>query len=269
MPPDNRSLVTPSTEYLTEIRSSVVGVLTAFDQHVRPIGMGLLLEIAGLRFVVTARHVAEQMRESNSGGCTGDGHRGVNLDGAWKLSHPTPDIAVNQISSASQELLRSKRYVRVIDFISPKASAPPRYTIMGCPQVWSKGATAPALGQMGEITLVTPAYTGETSGVDDYDPKIHLLLEADPAGLTINAEPWTFTTESGHPLEFPRDLRGISGAPVWTFDDPSGGSPRVVGIQTGVYHEQGLIKVTKISYICHFLRERFPELREALDLALP
>ena len=241
----------------------VVGLMTEQDKFVRPIGTGLLLQIADCKFIVTAKHVADVARENKNIGCTGDNSRGVSLDGSWRTSHKVADIAAHQISENRLKELTSKKFAR----LPATSQRPNRYSILGFPQVWSKGALVPEQrGQFGELGLIAPEYKGSTSGLGNFDSSVHLLLEAHPNGLSFNGEPWQFKNENGFVLDFPRDLKGVSGSPVWTFSGEEGGTPELVGIQTGVYPEHKAIKVTRADILVAFLAEVCPELQPAINL---
>lgn len=69
----------------------------------------------------------------------------------------------------------------------------------------------------------------------------------------------------GFNLNFPSDLSGISGSPVWA--QGTNGQPILSGIQTAVYPQAKLIKVTKADFLYRFIGGQFPELRPAIRLA--
>lgn len=244
-----------------------MGIVTAVDQYVRPIGMGLLLEIADSKFVVTARHVAEESRATGNAGCTNATNGCVSLDGVWKLSHEVPDLAVHKLSQKAIEALAGKKFARIANPLKYKEVHTKRHAILGCPQVWSKGAVVPAKGQFGEVQLDAPE-SNIQEGLENFDPSIHFVLQGDPSGLNDeNGNPWRFTTESGFALNFPADLKGISGSPVWLSPQIStSNETQLTGIQTSVYGGKSLIKVTKASFLYHFIGELFPELRPAIQL---
>lgn len=230
--------------------------------------MGLLLQISESKLLVTAKHVAEETLHTQNAGCTGDNNHVVALDGKWLLSNDSPDIAIHQISPRAAESLCEKNFVRILDLQTEMESPAERHSILGCPQVWSKGARLPSRGKLEEIQLISSRYHGTTSALADFDPAIHFLLYGDEKKLFgEDGQSWEFTNENGFPVDFPLDLKGISGTPVWSFSGFDGGlSPRVTGIQMRVYPQPPLIKVTKAQFLIFFIRDRLPELRPAIDL---
>jgi hypothetical protein len=84
-----------------------------------------------------------------------------------------------------------------------------------------------------------------------------------------------FRRKDGTAAAFPRDLRGVSGGPVWTIGDldiPMQNWPRIapslVGVQTGVYQPSQVIRVTRWVAVTTLIYATFPELRSALELLL-
>jgi hypothetical protein len=102
----------------------------------------------------------------------------------------------------------------------------------------------------------------------------HLLLDAQAQQLTWgDGSRAEFTDREGTSADFPRDLKGISGCPVWRtvdlnvpIDDWHRLTPRVVGVQTGVYQQSQVIRVTRWAAVTTLIHAAFPELRPAIDL---
>lgn len=75
-----------------------------------------------------------------------------------------------------------------------------------------------------------------------------------------------FQDRDGQPATFPRDLRGISGCPVWAIGDlvrpvAEWRPPRVAGVQTGAYQGSEVIRATRWVAVTTLLTEAFPNLR--------
>jgi hypothetical protein len=117
-------------------------------------------------------------------------------------------------------------------------------------------------------------YQGDTSSLDGYEARYHLLLDAkyeellDKSGDKIQ-----FRMRSGASARMPNDLHGVSGCSVWQIGDlriPAkqwrSDQARLVAIQTGVYQERSLIKATRWIAASTLLYTAFPELRSAIEL---
>lgn len=149
------------------------------------------------------------------------------------------------------------------------------FTVFGHPAIWASPSRAES-EQVQLKGLEYTAYTYERS-VDSllgYNPKYHLLLDAEAEQITwIDGSRAEFTRRNGMAAVFPRELEGVSGGPVWRIVDLNLPikewhrlSPRLAGVQTGVYQPSQVIRVTRWAAVTTLIHAAFPELRAAIDL---
>ena len=107
----------------------------------------------------------------------------------------------------------------------------------------------------------TFVYHGRTDHLEDgaaLNPDIHLLLDASPK-RSRHAD--------GNPADLPK-LQGISGCAVWQTFHPgqqmdawTPAHARVVGVQTHVYPETGIIRGTRWWVVDRIIRDNWPRTR--------
>jgi hypothetical protein len=116
------------------------------------------------------------------------------------------------------------------------------FTLFGHPGIWSspsrdEGETLQVKG----LEYTTYTFERNVEELLDYNPEYHLLLDAQAQQITwSDGSRAEFREREGTSADFPRDLKGISGGPVWRtgdlnvpIDDWHRLPPRVVGVQTG------------------------------------
>ena len=269
------------------VASSTVGIVGSREKVIRQIGTGTLLSVADHRFVVTAGHVIRKARDDElTVGVSGadDGHFLTATHPWWisgSINRPQTedahDIAVYEFSSEQLKRIAGASFVRIADVEFERDLSRGYFLVSGFPVMWSSTLTeinpeAPMttkLLQYGTWTL-----QGAVTGLDDYDPETHFLLETKPATL-LNPEgkAAVFRTNSGHPADMPQDFQGVSGCSVWMIanlaksPDTWKKSPaRLVGVETGIYRKRSAIKVTRWNAVTTLLYNCRPSLRNVLAL---
>jgi hypothetical protein len=259
---------------------STVAIVVANRPKVHLLGSGSLFQIGKYYFIVTAAHVIRLAHEyDRTIGISSDAGSLSSVHGEWITSAPnlpedSLDIAVYQISDRVLGTLKQSWFTRIADADfgrEPKSAA---YTVFGHPAIWARpsGADDEKVQLKG---LEYTSYTYERSARDlsGYDPKYHLLLDAESEEIT-----WTdgtraeFKRADGTGAVFPRELKGISGAPVCRIGDlgvPINGwhssCPKLVGVQTGIYQPSQAIRVTRWIAVTTLIHAAFPELKATIE----
>ncbi len=254
---------------------STVAVVIARGKTVAQFGTGILLRIADDYFLVTAGHVFRDAKNQALGLAAGRG-KIIRLTGESLSTDEDPfDVAVHKLSQDVVTKLDGCTFLTLNDIDTDPQPERAVFTLFGYPAVWS----APSGNDSQPFTIkplefTTYAYDRETSALTRYEPKYHLLLEAQPGEITTeDGGAATFKTNAGIPASFPGEVGGISGCSVWrigNLDVPINEwgreRPRVVGVQTGVYGKKAAIKATRWIAVSTLIHGAFPHLRPAMSL---
>jgi hypothetical protein len=262
---------------------SVVSVVIVSNKTLYQFATGSLFQVANQRFVVTAAHsirIAFSYDKTIGVTCGPDSF--ITTSGDWTCSEPFQygsiedpfDIAVYPIPDKFISKFNTKRFIQLaqVNFdVQPSGI----FALFGYPGIWS----APSRSN-DEKLKITPleymaiGYSGDPSSIQGYQPKLHFLLDANSKEISLSDGSVAELRKSdGSPAIFPRDLKGISGCPVWLAGDqrippedwqslPVG----LAGVQTSVYQESGVIRVTRWIAVTTLIHEAFPELRHALTI---
>lgn len=258
------------------IWSSVVSIVLINKKILHQFATGMLFQVANRRFVVTAAHsirIASAHNKTIGVTCASDSFMAIGGD--WICSEPFQygsiedpfDIAVYPIPDELVSRFKMQRFIQLsqvnFDVLSSGI-----FAMFGYPGIW----TVPSKNEDEKLKLTPFEYTAigysdDVSSIQGYQPKLHFLLDANSNGISLsNGSPAELRKGDGSPVVFPRDLKGISGCPVWVFGDqhtptevwpslPSG----LAGVQTGVYQESGVIRVTRWIAVTTLIHEAFPE----------
>ena len=253
--------------------------IVAFDSQekvLRPFGTGTLLKIADDSFLVTAAHAALQANEFRKSLCIGVSNAFVQLHGDWSLSSEgTPyDIAVLRLPVNIASKILDVPHVRLQDVDFGIDHSKGIFCLLGYPYHLSTPSTPDhTTMSVTPFQYLTYAYEGETENLSGYKQKYHLLLSAQVGETDNDGKPINFADRNGVPLQFPKDLGGISGCSIWKIcenDKPLQEwiryRPKIVAVQTGVYSEAQIIKGTRWVAVSTLLYHAFPDLRQVLSL---
>jgi hypothetical protein len=262
---------------------SVVSIVLCSNKTVYQFATGTLFQIAGNRFVVTAAHsirVASGYEKTIGFTCGSDSL--VAARGDWICSEPFQyasiedpfDVAVYRIPDELVPRFNRQRFIQLsqvnFDVLSSGV-----FVLFGYPGIWAAPSTRnDEKLKIKPLEYMAIGYCGDQSTVLGYQPKLHFLLDANSKGITLSdGSRAELRKGDGASAVFPRDLKGISGGPVWLIGDqriavgdwstlPVG----LAGVQTGVYQESGAIRVTRWIAVTTLIHEAFPELRSALTI---
>lgn len=261
---------------------SIVAIVVATPPSLHVLGTGNLFELAGECFVVTAGHVIRMASLYDRTTAISDDARGfIATTGDWLVSSQGDqpddilDLAVYRLPPRAIGRLQRKRFLRRSDV--EVGDLPPQavFSLCGFPGVLSMPSRQP-----GETLRLQPfeytTYASDSKGdIEGFDSQYHLLLDANAKQVTLpDGSEAVLRNTTGDPVSFPRGLRGISGCAVWMIGDlarivETWGPARVVGVQTGVYHDNQLIRATRWRALCALLAKADPSLRRALELWTP
>lgn len=167
--------------------SSTVGIVAAKAPYVELLGTGTLLAVADHRFVVTAAHVMKEASKRTLGIASGTKGNFVALTGHCYLSaaeshehsHDPYDVAIYELNEHECSLLTAADFVRIGDVEFNTDFSSGFFLITGFPGVWS--TTIDEAQEMMQAKLLqygTCALEGSASGLQNYDPELHILLSA-------------------------------------------------------------------------------------------
>ncbi|MEO8009970.1 MAG: hypothetical protein ABI728_15810, partial [Betaproteobacteria bacterium] len=261
---------------------SSVALVQPKGELLQQIGSGTLLVVAENRFLVTAAHVTRSaVADGRALGVSGSiDERFVATTGRWVVSGEAADddqydIAIYEFNADQASRFPTDSFVRISDAIFEEDLSSKFFLVTGFPGMWSTTTSTDAEPMKSRLLQYgTFALQGTTTGLVNFDPALHLLLEATPEH-TIDGEgqPVSFRTRTGYAAQIPGDLGGVSGSSVWAIGDlripPADWSvaySRLVGVETSVYRGRGAIKATRWKAITTLLYEAFPVVRPTIEM---
>jgi hypothetical protein len=260
------------------VANSTVVIAAGNDPFVRHFGSGTLFAVADRRFVVTAAHVLQQAMDYDSTVGIGGGSEGyfVAAIGNWIVPRDDRfDIAIYLLDQSQCERLGTCTFLRIADVSFDSDLSRGFFVVSGFPSIWSTVSTAEHESmQLRLLQYSTCAYGGDSTGLGDYDSRYHLLLDARPEHLfDASGATMRLRMPTGHPARMPGDLSGISGCGVWMIGDLRvscqswrADQARLVGVETGVFHDRAAIKATRWNAVTTLLYSAFTDLGPTLKL---
>jgi len=265
-----------------DVLSSSVLIVGAKKSSWGAMGSGVLFQIADYHFVVTAAHTIRcAYSNSITLGMSCDDNRFLVFRSDFDVSDLASffnfddilDIAIYKLNSEEIGRLKSSRFLRQSDVANVLENG--ICTVFGYPSALAdKPRNNEPLNVKG-LTFTVPIYTGTTDGFDNFDNKYSFLLDASWSSSGVDGRSLQMSDLSDRAANTLRDLKGLSGGPVWMVGT-SGTNPatwgrdlpKLVGLQVGVYPERDLVRATRWSVVLGFLKRRYPELSQALELAI-
>lgn len=223
-----------------------------------PCGTGTVFKSGGEVLCVTAAHVIEEAKRTGGSLYIIDKSRSIypvigNVDEDWNdqvyLTPNSMDMVVIRIpQKAGRQLLRFP-LLELSLARALKETALGAYCLIGY--------TAPCFSRgQGPLHLPAWIYDGPTLALHNYDRSLHLLFKW--------TEPdFSFPSLLGAKSVFvgiPHGMRGMSGGSVWGLDSKIGnkwdseGRWTIVGFQTGLYPETGVVKATRWANVVPFVQ---------------
>lgn len=252
---------------------------TGLFQH----GTGTLLTVKHRHFVVTAGHVFDVpqtykqaifgfAKMENGTANESRRHNPVHLRGTIHRLPDLPDVAILEITETVRDELIGRRFLNLGDTdLGPQLGG--WAWACGYPIESVKKDVLPLGGHNYLYNrLNLPGVIRTATALDalkDYDPRIHFLLASDPDEMV--------DPNTGNLAALPEKYQGISGTSVWQGWWPGLDSHtewrskklRVVGVQTGTYRANSLVKATAWIVVVFLLVRQFRDLWDAIDLRFP
>jgi hypothetical protein len=236
-----------------KIASSTIAIVASVNKIARQLGSGFLLAIADARFIVTAAHVLDEGQASAAtvGVSARPPHFVVPL-GEWTRSvasspdaHDFHDVAVCKLSDTEVDRFDGASFLRLSDFCFDRQLNDGYFLICGFPNLWA--TTADQLNDTINLRMLQysgPAYDGDVAGLEFYDVRNHLLIDAQEEGsLGPGGREMVMRTRGGVRAQLPGDLKGASGCGVWQIGslgvpvaDWVSTDAKLVGFFTVTYH---------------------------------
>ena len=250
---------------------STVNVVVVLNRTLRQHGSGSLYRVGTMSFLVTAAHVIEQTLEHGCGmGVSGPNGKYVGMTGDAIISNESSDVSVVRLSDDVVEKLQGSTYLTMNDICFTSDLSQGVFTLFGFPAIWVKDDGERM--NLERFQFTSHAFEGDSSLLSGYTSNIHFLINGQLIGITErDGSQAQFSKHDGSPAQFPKDLRGISGCPVWKIADlpalrrrEKGQSARVVGVQTCGYPD--CIRATRWAVVNGLIVQRYPELWPVLSM---
>lgn len=244
---------------IPKIINSTVPLVAPYGKGIRCIGTGTLLRIRQKHFVITAKHVLEGNQNQ--------------LLIATKLKRSVPhgggiidsnfDIGIIEILSTYLEDFRENTFIELSDTLTDEIPTSSILTFIGYPSVWVDQ----------DASILKPLqYTGYRyeNRVPGYKDDYYIFISALPNESTGEpGDPISYRGLDGTMLNFPEDLRGVSGCGVWMIGDrltePQTwklNTPKLVGVETGVFNDPKSINVLRWIIVTTLIHSAYPDLRD-------
>ncbi len=250
-------------------RRCTVAITMRLMKSLHAIGTGVLVDISGHSFIVTAAHVVKwsQKYEGRLGFVDINGNF-VALGDRWKCSPSKTygtacdpiDVAVHQIDPYCREHLDHAMFLNFEHMDLTPGTSEQTYYVYGFPFYLMEQDQAGGAGLLlRPLNISFSVYSGSTHLIGDYKEQLHLLLDArqlDAQDIIVERSAPEFNRMILCSLL--RSIEGISGSGVWSEDDEK--REKIVALQTGIYHQHRIIKATRWPLVMDTLYDLFPQL---------
>ncbi|MCO5071508.1 MAG: serine protease [Rhizobiaceae bacterium] len=247
------------------LKSVTVPVIEALgDDDIDQVGTGTLFRVAGRLFLVTARHIFDDVRPENL--CvprSPDGDRNPHTLGPITVTKPTDssiDIAIVEIHSP-EAIARIETGWRILSLnMMRPASREALFALSGYPS---------ELGKRPHAALVrSTLFIVETDRLDEIpasadkpvNPDLDLFFAYGRDGLKSN----------GRTMGAPH-LRGASGASIWEFSQSAeqlwtpDGTLKIVGVQSSMDRNYDYFRAKSCLYLLEAFRQIDNEIASEVD----
>ena len=236
-------------------------------------GMGVLVEVAGERFIVTASHVAKTFKDGSPFlPFIDSGHEGqtaVCLESCPCLGDEGPcDVAVIRLTEEIVRRLGRKKFLPLtrVDASDEVRESGAEYLVLGFPSEWREYDGS---GRMMDATFLpfgTTPYIGPVEHLNEYEPSVNFAIHYPKDDVWDNF---------GKPASLPHPV-GISGSGIWRMraatQDVTAFSVeniRLVGIEHHLYPGPRLLTGTKMRYVLDLIYIQNEHLRKVVADAFP
>ncbi len=226
---------------------------------------GVFLQIADMRFMVTAGHRLLEHCENGRMPHIVMPEKGLDPvclleERFWTTKSKHEDLAVVRLKDSTIEALNQQyRFMRLNELMSSndRQHGNGLYLLYGFPNAMIR-KDEEGQKRTDSWKYLTYLFPGDLDNVSDFDNELHLILEYERR--TVNAE-----GETVHP-------HGLSGCGVWfcgdrvtnALSDPF--EFRLAGIQTAWHRQHQYVKCTWIDIVVLIIWKHFPDARAAMRL---
>lgn len=235
-----------------------------------PCGTGTLFRIADQSFLVTASHVRERAIDCNAMPLFICDHESkgapIGLGGTVASSSEEYDIDVWALEPQTVKGLKNRTFLNLTSMlVNPETVKKGWFTIAGFPSCWTERDDTALKLHNSAFIYGTVLYEGPTDSFMNFNPKIHVLFEYTPSGIS----------DDGKVVTHPQELGGISGCSIWqvfpvgkNLDRWTVNTAKIVAVQTGLYGKGAIFKGTRWDAVVQLIYKGFPALRSALEIHL-
>jgi hypothetical protein len=230
-------------------------------------GMGVFLQIAETKLLVTAAHVIDEAFKNEwplsvlHAGQDDLPAREAPLTGVSHRTDEKYDVAVSELEPETVKQLENRRFLRLQCF-DVRSVRQGGFCVFGFPRSRTEISATGRDRYLNPFSYGAPLFRGDTRAFGGYDPHHHFLIQRSESGVI---------GRDGKPANMEDDLGGISGSPVfqvWRDDRPrSAQDPdgiRIVGVLIGGQREAFV--ATRWGRVMDLLWSAFPKLRPMLQL---
>jgi len=263
-------------EIVPTILSATVPFYAVQDDNIVRGRSGILLQVGGEYFILTASHDLKAIVENDIylyvGWCEEDLVPVPIHDAVFHMSdEESLDVAVIKLSTDStKKILSTSKPISLRNVARKCSDEKAFYLVSGYPKEWLN--IFPERIESTPLNYFCLTYKGDNLPLDQfqYDPKLHLLLGFSRDGKKVNSTDDT-------PIPSKDGICGISGCGVWRIGGYSPNAIKdwqpeqvlLVGIEHTYWQKQGAVAATRIQHVLAFLAGGFPNVIPAMDLYYP
>lgn len=227
---------------------------------------GVLLAIADLKFLITARHDFNEALDAGYYPFVATFRQGqpcvpLQFKKMIRLPEDRGDVAVIVLDEeTASSLLEDYRFLNISDLISmnDRRHENASYVITGFPKAL-EGQDEIGLNRIDIFRHIGLQFQGDRSLVENYDPRLHLLIEYQRDNKNVR------TGKIVHPF-------GMSGCGVWYVCNPgnidkfTAQNLRLAGIQTGWHSQYEYAKATWIDVVLGMIWKECSDARSPMRI---
>jgi hypothetical protein len=257
-------------EMQLRVSASTVPILIENGPAPLQSGTGTLFQVAGAKFIVTARHVLDEAQNDSRSLWSFDPTSAgpfMQLRGDWAGFGEPCDVVILKLHDTSIERFALKHFLtlgEVDSSHSPNDSS--AYFLYGFPLEWTSANTKTKTVGGKPLSFLVNCYDGDTETLRGFDPRVHFALAFSRRDVV--------DLDGLDGADLPRYYGGISGAGVWKVWGRGQHGPdirgwtsaraKLVAVQTGVYGDS-VAKATRWDFVRQLLERYYPTLLRAAE----
>ena len=261
-----------SSDIIPEIQRVTIPIYGLQDGQVKLCRTGVLYRVAGYHFILTASHELRRTVEAGIPLCVlpnEDDPEGPIVPLIAKFHTTEEDgrdvAAVRLTDEVAKQIAPYKSFIqndRIASFGRPPNGL---HYFFGYPQELFGRASAGTI-RSNPLGVLCTEYVGDKINIDDYLPKVHVLLEFEREGISL---------KDSSELQPPKP-HGISGCGIWRICDFTregvekcgADDLRLVALEHS-WSPGRYVRGTRIEYALQLIVEKYPELKRSMNIAYP